>query len=454
MEVEYLRELRQNYLMIQVEEHQEQGYEARMLTGNAIEGLLKFRIKKADNRCRFCYEITSKQPLSRMLEKQAMNAEQIRTLLLGIARTLTRMEDYLLTEEQIVLDPDYVYIDPEEYQPFLCLLPGKKGSFPEEFSRFLQFLLGKTDHEDNEAVVLIYGLYRESLKENYGLDNLLRWLQRGNYPNMKYGTKEELFEKIETEDAESRADQGIIYPQKVEEPEKACRQERRREEDGRSGQDQTVYLYFLPGAAMLLLAAGIWLFGGRYALMRSGVGLAAAGCVLLAGGGILFWHKHFTKPLTPASSVHPFISNQNSQFKTPVQPVQWQMVFEEPRESAEEATAAVDIHEEMRTVLLWDQGEEKTTRSLVSRDGEKDILLPYYPFVIGKQEGICDYVLDKSTVSRLHVRIDETEAGYRVTDLNSTNGTFINGRPLEANGAAMVQLGDEIGVADLKFQFK
>ena len=61
MEVEYLREMRQNYLMIQAEESQEQGYEARMMIGNTIDGLLKFRIKKSDNRCRFCYEITSKQ---------------------------------------------------------------------------------------------------------------------------------------------------------------------------------------------------------------------------------------------------------------------------------------------------------------------------------------------------------------------------------------------------------
>ena len=73
---------------------------------------------------------------------------------------------------------------------------------------------------------------------------------------------------------------------------------------------------------------------------------------------------------------------------------------------------------------------------------------------IGTQEGLCDYVLDKSTVSRLHVRIDETEEGYRVTDLNSTNGTFVNGRPLDANGTALIQPGDEIGVADLRFQLK
>ena len=40
MEVQYLREMRQNYLMIQVEEEQGQGYEARMMIGNTMEVLL------------------------------------------------------------------------------------------------------------------------------------------------------------------------------------------------------------------------------------------------------------------------------------------------------------------------------------------------------------------------------------------------------------------------------
>ena len=112
------------------------------------------------------------------METKSINAVQLRALLLGIAQTLIRMEDYLLSEHQILLDPDYIYIDPESFQPGLCLLPGKNGSFPDEFSEFLQFLLGKADHQDKDAVVLIYGLYRESLKDNYGLDNLLRWLMR------------------------------------------------------------------------------------------------------------------------------------------------------------------------------------------------------------------------------------------------------------------------------------
>lgn len=196
MEVSYHREMKKNYLMIEADEEGMQAFEAKMLVGNAIEGLLKFRIRRTDDHCQFCYEITSRQPLGRLLETKSINAVQLRALLLGIAQTLIRMEDYLLSEHQILLDPDYIYIDPESFQPGLCLLPGKNGSFPDEFSEFLQFLLGKADHQDKDAVVLIYGLYRESLKENYGLDNLLRWLMRdegkaGEGPEKLLGEKEE-----------------------------------------------------------------------------------------------------------------------------------------------------------------------------------------------------------------------------------------------------------------------
>ena len=62
--------------MITMEEAGEPGYEARMMIGNTIEGLLKFRIKKTDGASRYCYEITSKQPLSRLLETRTINADR------------------------------------------------------------------------------------------------------------------------------------------------------------------------------------------------------------------------------------------------------------------------------------------------------------------------------------------------------------------------------------------
>lgn len=42
----------------------------------------------------------------------------------------------------------------------------------------------------------------------------------------------------------------------------------------------------------------------------------------------------------------------------------------------------------------------------------------------------CDIIIEDSEVSRFHTRLHFTERGYRIEDLESTNGTFLNGEPL------------------------
>ena len=50
-------------------------------------------------------------------------------------------------------------------------------------------------------------------------------------------------------------------------------------------------------------------------------------------------------------------------------------------------------------------------------------------------------------VSRLHARIERTDAGLSVTDLDSTNGTFLNGRRLPPNVPTTAEPGDLIRFA-------
>ena len=49
-------------------------------------------------------------------------------------------------------------------------------------------------------------------------------------------------------------------------------------------------------------------------------------------------------------------------------------------------------------------------------------------FVVGRAPG-CDLVLKNIHVSRRHLRFQQTELGFNVVDLNSSNGTTVNGRP-------------------------
>ena len=115
------------------------------------------------------------------------------------------------------------------------------------------------------------------------------------------------------------------------------------------------------------------------------------------------------------------------------------------------------LHTGPDTVLLADlaqeQGERLRRLRALSPDQE-DIVLSYYPFIIGKQENLADHILDKETVSRLHLRIDREGERYLARDLNSTNGTTIAGRLLDNNETAELHPGDEVWIARYGYRFE
>jgi pSer/pThr/pTyr-binding forkhead associated (FHA) protein len=66
-------------------------------------------------------------------------------------------------------------------------------------------------------------------------------------------------------------------------------------------------------------------------------------------------------------------------------------------------------------------------------------------FVVGRSRQ-ADFVLGEDTVSRLHLQIVRTPDGFVLTDLGSTNGTWLGGRrvgQVEIAAGDVVQLGDQ-----------
>ena len=73
-------------------------------------------------------------------------------------------------------------------------------------------------------------------------------------------------------------------------------------------------------------------------------------------------------------------------------------------------------------------------------------------FLIGKKKGAVDGLIKARGVSRIHGRITREEGGYYLSDLNSTNGTYLNGGRLEVNEKARIHPGDQVGFADVEYQ--
>ena len=73
--------------------------------------------------------------------------------------------------------------------------------------------------------------------------------------------------------------------------------------------------------------------------------------------------------------------------------------------------------------------------------------------IIGRRAGDYIHVFgNQGYVSGTHARIQQNAAGtWEIVDLDSTNGTFLNGQKLFANQPATFKTGDTIAFYDLKF---
>lgn len=70
--------------------------------------------------------------------------------------------------------------------------------------------------------------------------------------------------------------------------------------------------------------------------------------------------------------------------------------------------------------------------------------------VIGRSAGLVQCVIDRRTVSGAHARLKVDGGRILIEDLNSTNGTWINGRPLSPRHPSEIRLGDQIAFGKLK----
>ncbi len=74
-------------------------------------------------------------------------------------------------------------------------------------------------------------------------------------------------------------------------------------------------------------------------------------------------------------------------------------------------------------------------------------------FRIGSRDQHNDANLQSEAVSRHHGKITRREDGYYLEDLNSTNGTFLNGELLSYHQAVKLSANDQIQFADVPYTF-
>jgi hypothetical protein len=101
---------------------------------------------------------------------------------------------------------------------------------------------------------------------------------------------------------------------------------------------------------------------------------------------------------------------------------------EEPYTAVSSPAVSSDLSD--RTVLLSSAQKPVGPELICEQTGEVVPLIKF-PFYIGSAKEFADFSPAAEGVSRIHCCISKKESNYYLSDLNSTNGTYLNGKEIK-----------------------
>lgn len=472
-EKHYERGMNHNYMILSSYDffgHEEkEDYTTRMLLGNKIPGLLPVTCRKNVGETQYCYEINSLQSLDRLYEKQEIGYEALYKLLIGCICVFEHLEEFLLDGTQIILNPEYIYVHMETNEPFLVCYPEYHGDIRYSFMSFMDYLLTKVDHTQEQAVWLAYQVYRYTRNPNYVLSEVKELLykaedrkQDANGYKTDIEVKDQVYDNIRSEWTDNyeslsyRNQEEMNYDNQDnngESIQETCKHVRRKNIWG--------------GVLCLLLAlsaAGI-IFGSKLlkliplsqkqeVSLYGAIGMSVVAAVIFFASIVKHWKQE-----TQLQELSMDSEEEVKYWEQDIEPL------EEPNRNIEKESVSKSLkvnvlteHTDMlelsgATVLLNQESEQE--RFLEGNVNGKKIQVPlkHFPMTLGKLANFSDFVIQDNTVSKMHARLEQRNGRIYISDLNSTNGTIRNGDVLAMNEEVALEPGDKIILGRVCFTY-
>ena len=90
------------------------------------------------------------------------------------------------------------------------------------------------------------------------------------------------------------------------------------------------------------------------------------------------------------------------------------------------------------------ESDENLKLQWKERGRKKQFILKEFPCIVGKMKEEVSLVISDISVSRVHCKFIKKDNKICIIDLNSTNGTFLNGLPLKNGEIQEIEKNDEI----------
>ena len=432
-------------------------YQLNMIYSNVTPSFVPIKLRRIDGQATLYYDITSRQKLSFILERKNLSKQEFTALLNGIVNALKNMSNLYLSENNLLLDTDFIYVDPGTMEPALIYLPVsglEEKEVMKGLAEITELLLTKVD-------------LQESMGDNF-IHRFLVLLKNGEFSLKEFET---ILQEIDREKlspprpAPQRPPQPAppsppgtparpLQPTPLRTPQPTPPRPSKSETASDFGFAGILSRMPAKKAKIFVLLQLLFILLAMISF-AAGLGYKGPVAVLVIAFGLdLILYRTWASsgaPLATAAPAErkavsaekpvPKLNMDKKEYRKAPEPQP--AVLPQPPSGAAEGT------------MLLDSPEIKVPCLVSNENGIiNKIPISSSPFVIGRIPDQVDYVLDYKPVSRIHAKITGAEDGsYFLEDLNSRNGTFINDNRINSNTRYPITVGDRISIADKEFTF-
>lgn len=373
--------------------------EIQMLRNYEIYGVLPLEVKYINNRANLCYDINEKKTLTEIINGKRLNFQEYIKILYQITRIVNSSKKYFLNESNFVLDINYIFAAPD-YNLALVYLPmvdqPAKYSVINEMNKIVSILYASVD---NQYAIPAKKIFDDFFSGNYSLLELSERLNKENEQFLNQDNK-----AVTTKNKRSNS---ITIKYRI---------------------LQIVSL------VIAVLAWILFIFLDKLIIMYGAIGVTVLAAIVL-----FIMQKYILKSRVPSPPVPVSLPNED-RLVSRVHPLSPNIHI--PKVSHD-------------TVALYnDTSAFIKSACLVVNSGGESIGLNALPLIVGRGKKIDSYLVDDTTVSGNHARIEKDTGRYMITDLGSTNKTFINDSMLEPQKSYPLNNGDIIRMGRTDFTFQ
>ena len=347
------------------------------------------------------------------------------------------------------------------------------GEVQKQFQSLAEYILPKLDHEDGKAVMLGYSVYRRALEDSFHLEYIKEELYKiCNSDEEDFSPYEKKKTVVQEEDRMTEEEkEDNLWQMENWERASVSGNEKQKKASADSQKRKTNKIWKpvagFGAALVLLLGITAGMAGGYIPRISKEIFLLGVLAAMILGMLSYILIKKGCgkkkKPDTPVLKQKYSAAEKETAVYSEDQKESGALSGSNAGDSRKELekikknipTKAEDFSDGFGETVVLSAGASKGPATLVSREPgelatiylEKDIT------VIGKLETAADAVINIPTVSRIHAKIRKREGAYYLADLNSRNGTSVNGQLLKTGEDYLLEDEDEVDFAQARYIF-